>query len=36
MAKSVLNYNPTFHELNMENYEQEILLFKAERICSVL
>ena len=36
MAKSTLNYNPTFHELNMENYEQEILLFKSERICSVL
>ena len=36
MGKSTLNYNPTFHELNMENYEQEILWFKSEKICSVL
>ena len=35
MAKSTLNYNSTFHELNMENYEQEILWFKSEKICSV-
>ena len=35
-AKKWLSIQPTFHELTMENYEREILLFISDKIFSVL